>query len=498
MGKKTARGWDMMKQQPFWRDVLNFGSYAKYDLKYSLRNFSWDYLISLLSFAVGLISFLVSGISDLQRPGVPRILMIVGWAITVVTLFRQWVKNKEKKTLYAEAIKDIYKDVTPPKLPGSQREKCSPWRRRIIRVMRDGRLAEETTIYSNDTIDEWLYEGAGGVQMERDRTYEKELNKKIKEHYNEDYKPFLRHNYRVSMFYGRQFQNEKKWGISGEFYPDSRSVKVHKTCYFDTYLTNIIPGTQLLSTRYETAAVSIDTPELFLPYAQPGQDQKQLQWLGTPVTANELGVTTLCFLDEADYIPLWTQNHQAQSSRAQLVATGSGSADWKDCEHYLKGSDKSFIKAVIRGMERELYEESIGGRAVSQEEFLSRTQTEVTGYFRWLAKGAKSEFVGISKTDLERLLDKITPEETEVTKGIQVPSHTIYALKSKLSELVHPDPNDPDGEIYISEACSISCTAAILALQNLCERRVCDTCPNRENCGNCTVNPCRALFHDRP
>ncbi len=503
MGSGTGRGWGVL--QLFARDVRNFRDYASYSVRYLLKCFSVISVIEVVFFVLGVISTILNICVLFSLWGLPgniewfpkaiNFLMIVGWVGTVILAFFRRVEDRERKLLYVEPIKDIYADVKEP-CPKGQ----APWHRRVIRIMKDGHLVEETTIYSNDEVDEWLYENEEDVQIVRNRQYEKDLKKKIRNHYLSTYMMFLRHNHRVSRFYGRQFQNENKWGISKEFYPKDKQVEVHKTCYFDTYLTNIIPGKQLLSTRSETSVASAGK-EIFLPYKQIG-GEKRLRDLGELVTANELGVTTLCFWKNLDYIPLWTQTHQAQSSRAQLVASGSGSADWDDCKCYLNGTENGFRKAIIRGMERELYEESIGKRDVSAKAFFNATQTEIIGYFRWLAKGAKSEFVGISKTDLERLLDKIAPEETEVTQGDMIPSKNIYGLKEKLEALVCPgpqDPEDPDKEIYISNNCSISCTATILALQNLCRRKVCEGCPNKEHCDKdtCNVDPCQALFHDK-
>jgi|GEM_PF-2636805 len=480
--------------QPLLRDISNWKSYHHYVLTRSSFSSAGRFTVEVALFLIGLVSFLYDGINSLKNPFLLT-LTLLSWGITAVMTFLDWVANLDNKSLYTEQTPGAYDNVLPPVLPGGQAGICSPWKRKIIRVMKAGAPAEETAIYTNDDIDRWLFEGARGVRMERDSDYERDLTRKIRSNIKEVYKPFLRHNYRVSMFYGRQFTNEPKWGISREFYPGDTVIRVHRTCYFDTYLTNIIPGSQLRSNRREETVVEADG-DTFMPYSIDRDGGKRLQPLGTQATANELGVTTLCILGETDTIPLWRQNHQAQSSRAQLVATGSGSADWDDCEASLKAEGKSFRDAVVRGMERELYEESIGTRSVTKQQFMDRTQTQITGYFRWLAKGGKSEFVGVSRTDLERLLDKIAPEESEVADGIRIPSRTVFALLEKLDELVSPDPEDPAGEVYISHQCSVSCSAAILALQAVCRRTVCANCPHREDCRAevCRQRPFDVLF----
>ena len=95
------------------------------------------------------------------------------------------------------------------------------------------------------------------------------------------------------------------------------------------------------------------------------------------------------------------------------------------------------------------------------------------------------------------MLDTVAPEESEVADGIRIPCRCIYALLEKLEELVKPDADDPYGERYISDQCSISCSAAILALQSLCRRKVCANCLHQANCSAeiCDVKPGQVLFH---
>ncbi|MBR5951059.1 MAG: hypothetical protein IKZ87_06465 [Actinomycetaceae bacterium] len=470
--------------QPVSRNVSNHWSYYRY----VLRRFSWSSFVKLLGGPI------VTGISvyslmwgdcksgKLLDLALPLIGLIIG---AFVSLY-YGVKSFDDKYLYQEKDDDAYKNVEPPSgLPG--------WKKKTIRILNgEGKVVEESDIYTNDDIDQWLYDGAVGVRMERDRKYEKDLKKKIRARFDDIYKPFLRHNYKKSLFYGRQFTNEKKWGISQEFNCDTKTIRVHKTSYFDTYLTNIIPGSQLWSARYEKVMVQVNG-EGFMPYIEQGGERHLLQ-LGHQSTANELGVTTLCFLGETGAIPLWRQTHQTQSSSGQLVATGSGSADWNDCDEFLK-SDKSFHKAIVRGMERELWEEAVkSSRAVKKKDFYERTQTKITGYFRWLSKGGKSEFVGVSQVDIERLLDKISAEESEVAQGKLIQSPTVFSLKEALGQLVKQDSDKPDE--YISHDCSISCAVAILALHAVCERTVCAGCALLDKCSGdvCKKQPTSVLF----
>ena len=490
--------------QPVLREGANRLSYFNYVRTHIPPADIFRVLCDVLAIAIGVVMFVLDTWHDLHVP-VLFFLTSLSFGFTLAKDIMDGVPKIDEKAFYMENIKDIYQDVRPPSLPCDMAPGSEPWRRRVIRIMQDGDLLEEATIYTNDTIDRWLYENQDRIEMEEDKAYEKEIERRIKRNFKSVYHPFLRLNYRISLFYGRQFTNQKKWGVSREFYPKAGEttpvIRVHKTCYFDNYLTNIIPGRRLRSSRNEDAVIEVTGPR-FLPYRVNENGERQLSHIGTLPGGSETGVTTLCFLPEEGCIPLWRQNHQAQSSRGQIVASGSGSADWKDCAQFLKDGRGKFADAVIYGMERELYEEAVGTRTISKQEFRDTTQTRIIGHFRWLQKSAEAEFLGITRTEMKYMLDKISPEESEVTEGTFLKFKTVYELKEKLEKLVQPeDPADPDCEIFISRECSISCSAAILALRNFCQYHVCDHCDCRgASCtaANCSKDPSQVLFEDAP
>ncbi|MFP3361451.1 hypothetical protein R0K17_29525, partial [Planococcus sp. SIMBA_143] len=69
-----------------------------------------------------------------------------------------------------------------------------------------------------------------------------------------------------------------------------------------------------------------------------------------------------------------------------------------------------FRSTIEFSMKRELWEEN-GGKAhkIGIEEF---AETKLLGFFRWLKRGGKPEFVGISK--LRCTLDELTPDLNEL------------------------------------------------------------------------------------
>ena len=496
--------------QPLFREMRNRLDYFWYTInclpwkrKFWKAVLFVGYLVAILAFICSIGTLLDTLVED--QEGISRFFgpfqwlnervpfqilsLMVGAIFPVLFGMLSHIAHIDRKYVSESKIEDnIYDEIEPPIL-----ENGITYKRIDIEIG-----TKKETVFISDQIDEWLQSDAE-ITMERDYDYERQLRKQISKNFEDLYQPFLQHNYRKSLFQGRQFTNEPKWGISDEMLPEktengykSYRVKVHRTCYFDTYLTNIIPGKKLVSNRTKETAYSAG--ENCLPYITMGEntETKRLLKLGSKFTANELGVTTLCFLKGEAVIPLWTQNQQAQSSRGQIVASGSGSADWDDCQQALTKNHGDFRKAVTYGMERELFEESIGERNVRKKEFLNHVETEIIGYFRWLQKGAKSEFVGMTRLDMERLMGKLTPEQSEVVQGTYVSAKNINILKEKLKGLVHPK-SGGDGSTYVSEGCSISCAVAILALQKRCEK-YCDRCPNSGNCENCADNPSDVLF----
>lgn len=216
--------------------------------------------------------------------------------------------------------------------------------------------------------------------------------------------------------------------------------------------------------------------------------------------ANEPGVTTLC-IKENGSILLWRQNNLAQCSTGQLVASGSGSANWGDCRDFLNDPEKNGLrKAVIRGMERELWEESVGQRGISDRKFYENLDTRITGYFRWLKKGGKAEFVGVSRLrNSNSMTENMVPEVSEVLAGEDIPVRSMWMLKEKLQKhLEKPLGEKPYEGVDGENTYSVSCTMAMYALRNVCREYCAQTCPwtKQDGCRgeDCPCKPFDVLF----
>lgn len=159
-------------------------------------------------------------------------------------------------------------------------------------------------------------------------------------------------------------------------------VALSLTDYFSTVCSNYLTGWRVVDRRSETPLV--DGVELFIRDGNLLPLRKDQQ-------ANVIGVSTLAFTDDGKLV-LITQGSTSPSSPGLLAPAGSGSVDLQDIRRS-RSKDRSLVTFIACAMQRELVEEA----NVSYREI---EWTEVLGYFRWLNKGGKPEYVGVTKLKL--------------------------------------------------------------------------------------------------
>jgi len=460
--------------RPLETPVDNFVSYYVYSWQHHKN---WVAVVKLALFAIAVVGF-VGDITDfITGTLTARLITIGSFLLANIFTIRDFVKNYDNRFTSVESEPGVYDDVQPHDVG---------WERIDLKTSKG-----LEPVFRSDRMDDLLISSTP-IPMKRDEHYEKRLRNRIQ---NEDtwngvYGPFLTNNYRAAMYSGKQFYNEKKYGLSQPIDLKNPVAKVHKTCYFDTYLTNIIPGQKL--TYNKTGELAADaTGEDFLPYRTDSSGERHLYYIGEKYVSNELGVTTL-LITRSDHILLWRQNRLAQCSTDLIVASGSGSADWDDCKNYFNDPD-GFRKAVIHGMEREMWEESNGTREAGKDMFLENVETRITGYFRWLKKGGKSEFVGVSRLKDSSLIGLLSPEVSEVVAGTELDARTIKELIASIDGEVYGAGSD-----YEARRSSVSCAMALYSLRRLCDN-YCKTCPHYDAAAgkcttSCTEKPYDVLF----
>ena len=467
--------------QPLRTPLANKIDYYKYIWKH---NPVWKRILLTVIMAGSAISLILNLMNYFSWPPFLKALFIIGLVGPAILIFLDYAKHYDDRFTSEETDPNAYSQIDPPN---------GNWKRLMLKV-----ADKEETVFLHDGINEWL-RGGTDIAMQRDKKYEKGLKKAIRKEnvWEKTYSPFLRHNHRDAMYTGKQFYNESKFGLSSEFDEGAGHITVHRTCYFDNYLTNIIPGKKLISNL--TGEVVAKTYPDLMPYHVDSRGKRKLYHLDEKRVSNMLGVSTLCILPNGN-IRLWRQNGMTQGSNNLYAASGSGSADWNDCKHYFKDCN-GFRRAVVHAMERELWEESHGTREISFKEFSKNVDTRITGYFRWLTKGGKPEFVGLTRLNDISSVNRLSPELSEVYEARDLPAETVEELLKSLKREV--DFDDEKRNAQISKQCNVSCTMAMYALRELCReycRAKCSVDDPEKDCnkGECKEKPFDVLFPDEP
>ena len=306
LGNKTQR------MHPLYVPVANKVDYFFYTAFRRINPFSVIALALLIYSLVGFVGDIRSLFSDSVWD---RVLYIAAFILSGVVKVLNLATHYEDRFTTDEIDKDFFKDVDVPN---------GDWQRLDLR-MGD---KETEPVFFSEKIDKLLRSDTP-IDIRRDKEYEKRLGTHIrkKENWEATYSKFLRHNHRKAMYSGKQFYNEAKYGLSSDPTPSAdptkpvEAVKIHKTCYFDSYLTNIIPG-QVLTRNRDKEVMASALEAGWLPFTAEGEERR-LRATGECAMANEPGVTTLC-IKENDTIILWRQKHLAQCSKGQLVASGRG------------------------------------------------------------------------------------------------------------------------------------------------------------------------------
>lgn len=201
---------------------------------------------------------------------------------------------------------------------------------------------------------------------------------------------FLKKHWRDSKYRYVYFYNEKKLCLAKSL-RENQTVYFCEGRYYNTYLTNQIHFKKLTGDRIEP---------WFSPLYHRYLDT--IPSVSVSPMSDEIGVSSLG-ITKNGYLVIVTQGLKANSSNGLLVPTGSGSADWTDYDN----EGKDFYQTIINATNRELSEE-LGLKLVKD----SSIRTKVIGYFRWLNRGGKPEFVSISFLDMDE--DQIYPELKEL------------------------------------------------------------------------------------
>ena len=286
-------------------------------------------------------------------------------------------------------------------------------------------------IFMSSKLNEYLWDSSHQLKLELNHTKEDEIAELIKENWD-SLSHYLIHSTAVALRDKKAFYNEKKLCMGNGFrLTEDKSTLIancSKGSYYDSYLTNNIFEKFLNSThgdmdrKYASAAF-----HNMKPYFNRGDQSKTTSAEADTLRAfknlllnNEFGISTIAITRD-HYAFQLIQSKRAMASGCLIAPSGSGSCDYED----IHGND--FRKSITYAMQRELWEE-IGFKCPKRdkrqrvEDF---GQTYLVGFFRWLKRNGKPEFLGISYIDID--YKEIKPNTAEV-KRKAILSEALYTI----------------------------------------------------------------------
>lgn len=176
---------------------------------------------------------------------------------------------------------------------------------------------------------------------------------------------------------GRLLFNGRVVGMRGEPLPSAgvsgSPIRLHRARFFDSECSNGLCGMRVV----DRATGEEFDPRLRLLTDSAGR----LRSLAESELADVVGISTLAVTTD-DHLVLVVQSQRNTASQLLVAPSGSGSLEPGDVAGNL-------VDSVRAGMERELCEET----GLRRDEVVS---TRVTGFARWMERGGKPEFFGVT------------------------------------------------------------------------------------------------------
>jgi hypothetical protein len=264
----------------------------------------------------------------------------------------------------------------------------------------------EEPVFRSEMLDEYLWDN--DVVIKEDKQKRIKLLRGIRSRCNSAAEA-LHSRFIVSRKAKKQFNNDSKLCLADDLRPKTEMVRCYKGGYYISFLTNEL-CTNVLIRNDEHQTVLFDGRSLF-PVVMRSDKSPVLLPLSQSEMCNHIGISTIGFSKDRKLV-LWQQTAKAQQSENQIAPTGSGSCDWKDL------APSRRLKETLKiAMERELTEESSRRGSKVKQNLVEKTI--VIGFFRWVRRGGKPEFLGISRLRVNA--GDLDPNISEVTQPTHLP-----------------------------------------------------------------------------
>lgn len=219
--------------------------------------------------------------------------------------------------------------------------------------------------------------------------------KKIKNYIGNNYSnlsKILYHKYNNAQNKANGFFNESKLSLYENLIIEDSVVYCNKSCYYDSFLTNENAGNIFYD---ENDSVLFSLKDKF-PIDYEDYSLKELS--ESNEINNHIGISTIA-LTKDNHIYYWIQSDKNQQSKKLKAPSGSGSFDYSDIVKISKKANLYY--SLTKAMDRELIEESLDSKMTNKNRKKYIQNTKILGYFRWIDRGGKPEFVGITKLNVD-------------------------------------------------------------------------------------------------
>ncbi len=209
----------------------------------------------------------------------------------------------------------------------------------------------------------------------------------------------------VNQYPREEFYNGIVTCLTNDLLPISNmQLRLFSNTFYHTFLTTdfVYRGVESVDAHPE---IIYDGSAKFP--AVPKDGRYILSNISDSILSNHVGVSTLVLTQDRKLI-LWVQTKAAGESQDRLAPTGSGSCDWADWLS-LPPEKRTLTALITQAMEREFREESHPLRDGLRDAVI---KTRIIGFFRWLRRGGKPEFVGVSLVD--KMSYELQPNTSEV------------------------------------------------------------------------------------
>lgn len=223
--------------------------------------------------------------------------------------------------------------------------------------------------------------------------------------------------------HGKLVFNGKVIGMRGDPLPPGASphppIRLHIARFFDGQCSNEMCN---LRVAHRSGEPGFDPRTELLTNAS-----SQLRTLAESNLADGIGISTIAVTVDNSLI-VTRQTARNAASQQLLAPSGSGSLDPRDLgpASIAHPRQEEILQEIVRrGMERELKEET----GIRQHEI---RHTKVVGFARWLERGARPEFFGITELSITA---QALEEQRRLTSDERLYTNGTFALRIDLPEL---------------------------------------------------------------